>query len=307
MNYVEIGHSKSQVSQIVLGLMRIPQLDEQGLDSLLRTALDAGINMLDIADIYSRGRAEELLGQAFARGIKREDFYLQSKCGIVKDPLNYFDFSKEHIIAAVEGSLQRLKTDHLDCLLLHRPDALMEPEEVQEAFAQLYEQGKVLDFGVSNFNPAQIDLLQSGLKFKLCANQVQLSLCHTPMLDHGFNVNLFNEAAVGRDGGVLEYCRLHDIVIQAWSVLQHGFFGGVFIGSPAYAPLNAVLERIASEQDVTPTAVALSWILRYPGAMQAVIGTTRPQRVLESVRACEVTLSRREWYELYTAAGNKLP
>ncbi|MDY6322280.1 MAG: aldo/keto reductase [Succinivibrio sp.] len=309
MKFIEFGSENRRVSDVVLGLMRIPQLETpQKVSELLHTALESGINMLDIADCYSKGRAEELLGETFALEPQlRDKFFLQSKCGIVKDPFYFFDFSKEHIIKAAEDSLRRLKTDHLDCLLLHRPDALMEPEEICEAFSLLKEQGKVLDFGVSNFNPAQMKLLQRGIDVKLACNQVQMSVCHTVMIDSGFNVNMDNDASVMHDGGILEHCSLQGTVVQAWSVMQHGFFKGVFIGDPHYLRLNSVLDRIAAEQGVTSTAVAIAWVLRVPGRMQAVIGTTRPERVKNSARASDVRLSRQQWYEIYLAAGNELP
>ena len=309
MKYIEFGSEKNKVSNIVLGLMRIPELKSGNkVASLVQSALDQGINMLDIADCYTKGRAEEMLGEAFiGTPSLREKVFLQSKCGIVKDPFYYFDFSKEHIINAVEASLKRLHTDHLDSLLLHRPDALMEPDEVGAAFDTLKTSGKVLNFGVSNFSPSQMKLLQSGLDVPLTANQVQMSVCHTVMFNTGFNVNMDNEASIMRDGGILEHCRLHDMAIQAWSVMQHGFFKGVFIGDPNYLKLNAVLDRIAQKYDVTATAIAIAWVLRYPGKMQAVIGTTKEKRVADSAKASEIKLTREEWYELYLAAGNDLP
>ena len=309
MKYIEFGTEKNKVSNIVLGLMRIPELKNgDQVASLVHSALDQGINMLDIADCYTKGLAETLLGDAFSCDPSlRNKVFLQSKCGIVKDPFYYFDFSKEHILEAVDQSLSRLKTDHLDSLLLHRPDALMEPDEICAAFDSLRASGKVLNFGVSNFSPAQMRLLQSGLDVPLCANQVQISVCHTVMFNSGFNVNMDNEASVMHDGGVLEHCRLHDMAIQAWSVMQHGFFKGVFIGDPNYLKLNAVLDRLARKYNVSTTAVAIAWVLRYPGKMQAVIGTTKSKRVQDSAKASELKLTRQEWYELYLAAGNDLP
>ncbi|MGN0915706.1 MAG: aldo/keto reductase family oxidoreductase [Succinivibrio sp.] len=309
MEYIEFGSERSKVSKIVLGCMRIPELDVKGICDLLETARDVGINFLDIADCYSKGRAEELLGAALKQNsFFRDSFFIQSKCGIRKDkePVIY-DFSKEYILKCVDDSLRRLNTDHLDCLLLHRPDALMEVEEVGEAFNTLRESGKVLNFGVSNMNPMQMKLLRSGMDSPIVANQVQMSVCHTPMIDSGFNTNMSCDSAVMRDGGILEYCRLHRIVVQAWSVMQYGFFEGVFVGSPLYLKLNSVLDRIAGEYGVTPTAVAIAWVLRYPGLMQAVIGTTKAMRVIESSHAIDFKLTRHQWYEIYLAAGNELP
>lgn len=308
MRYIEFGQDKTRVSQLVLGCMRIPQLQEpQLVKELLDFALSNGINMLDTADVYSLGRSEELLGEAFSleSGL-RDKFFVQTKCGIRKDP-HLYDFSKKHILESVEGSLKRLKTDHIDCLILHRPDPLMDPCEIGEAFNILKASGKVLNFGVSNMNPMQMQLLQSGLDCNLVANQVQFSVCHTPMINHGINVNMYNNPAINRDGGILEYCRLKKMVVQAWSVLQHGFFEGMFVGSPKYLRLNSVLDRIAEENNCKSTAVAIAWVLKYPGLMQAIIGTTKISRVKTAAAACEIELSREQWYEIYQAAGNELP
>ena len=309
MEYIEFGSEKRKVSKVVLGLMRIPELASGGIDRLLNTAFDNGINFLDIADCYANGYAEELLGNELVKNPSlRDKFFIQSKCGIRLDgPLTIFDFSKDYILGSVDRILSRLKTDHLDCLLLHRPDALMEPEEVSEAFNTLYKAGKVRSFGVSNMNPSQMEFLKSALDVEIATNQVQLSVCHTPMINAGVNVNMNHDRAIMRDGGVLEYCRMHKIAIQAWSVLQYGMFEGVFIGSDRYGKLNEVLNRMAYEKGVSPSAIAIAGVLNDPGATQAVIGTTKDYRVAESAKAGDIKLSKYEWYELYLAAGNVLP
>ena len=318
MKKLLFGETKTEVSEVVLGLMRIApgsqakRLMEVGeVEELVHAALESGINMLDIADVYGRGACETLLGEVFARndGL-RDKVFLQSKCGIrkgVDGDITYYDFSKDYILSATDGILQRLQTDHLDCLLLHRPDALMEPEEIAEAFETLKSAGKVLNFGVSNCNPMILERLRRVLPMPLAADQTQLSCAFTPMIDAGVNVNMQNDASVMRDGGTLEYCAMNDITVQAWSSLQHGFFGGVFIGSDEYKELNKVLDRIAAENNVTPAAVALAWILRYPSKMQAVIGTTNPAHVREAAAAQTFELTRKEWYEIYLSAGNTLP
>ena len=308
MDYINFGETKDSVSKVILGLMRTSDMRVDELTGLCRAALDEGINFFDTADCYANGRAEELLGEVFQRdsGL-RDKVFLQSKCGIRnEDGITWYDFSREHIISAVETSLSRLKTDHLDSLLLHRPDALMEPEEIAEAFTKLHREGKVKNFGVSNCNPWQLELL-STLPFKLSANQVQLSVCHTPMLDEGFDVNMKWDGSTVRAGGILEYCRAKDIAVQAWSTMQYGFFEGVYINNERFPDLNRVLYRIAGEQNVSVAAVALAWILRYPGKTQAVIGTTKIDRVRESAQAVKVQLTHKQWYELYQAAGNRLP
>lgn len=289
----------------MVGCMRIAGMDEKQVAELTDCALEEGINAFDHADIYGGGESEAVFGRMLSeRPGLREQIFLQSKCGIRE---GFFDFSKEYILQSVEGSLTRLHTDHLDSLLLHRPDALMEPEEVAEAFEQLKTQGKVLDFGVSNMNAMQISLLKQAVGQPLAANQLQFSAAHTCMLDAGFNVNLGIDAGIMRDGGILEYCRMNHIAVQAWSVLQYGFFEGTFLGSDRYVELNQVLERIGSEQGVDKSAVALAWILRYPAQMQAVAGTTKAFRLKQLAKAADVELSRQQWYEIYRAAGNKLP
>ena len=226
------------------------------------------------------------------------------RCGIRRGT---FDFSKEHILNAVDGSLQRLKTDYLDVLLLHRPDALVEPEEVAAAFDQLESTGKVRHFGVSNQNPMQMELLRKFVRQPLVANQLQLSITNATMISAGINVNMENDAAVNRDGGVLDYCRLHDITVQPWSPFQYGFFAGVFLGSAKFPALNAAIDEVAQRHGVSNTTIAIAWLLRHPAKMQPVTGTMNVERLADCCRAADVQLSRVEWYEIYRAAGNILP
>ena len=293
-------------SEISLGCMRISGLEPKAAENLVRTALDEGINFFDHADIYGRGRSEEVFAQAVGMCPSvREKMLIQTKCAIHD---GIYDFSKEHILRSVEGSLRRLKTDYVDFLLLHRPDTLMEPEEVAEAFDVLRRSGKVRHFGVSNQKSLQMELLNRALDGeKLLIDQLQFSVCHTGMVDSGLNVNMKNSAAQDMDGSVLEYCRLNNVTIQPWSPFQYGFFEGVFIGSDRYPELNAVLDRIAEERGVTSSAVAIAWILRHPARKQPIVGTTNAARLKEICAASRVELSRAEWYEIYKAAGNRLP
>lgn len=292
-------------SQLIHGCMRISQLTPPQAAELVETALAEGINFFDHADIYGQGRSEEVFGRALRElGIPREQVVIQSKCGIRR---GFYDFSKEHILSSVEGSLRRLGVDYLDVLLLHRPDTLMEPEEVAEAFDLLAESGKARYFGVSNHSPGQMELLSKYCRQELLFNQLQFSLVHTPMIDFGLNVNLLDSRGVNRDGGVLEYCRLKGITIQAWSPLQHGFIEGVFLEDPMFKGLNEKLAQLAEVKGVTPSALAIAWILRHPAKMQPIVGTTKPHRLRELAQAVQVQLSREEWYELYQAAGNELP
>lgn len=295
-----------EVSRVAQGCMRIGNMSENDLDSLIKNDIEHGINFFDHADIYGGGNCETVFGNFLKNnpGI-RDRIVIQSKCGIKRGS---YDFSKEHIISSVEGSLSRLGTDHLDFLLLHRPDTLCEPEEVAEAFDTLNTTGKVRYFGVSNHNPMQISLLNKYLgKNRVVVNQLQFSMTNTTMIDAGINVNMENEAAVNRDGSVLDYCRLNDITIQPWSPFQYGFFSGCYIGSEKYSALNDKLNSLSSSYGITPTGLVISWILRHPANMQPVIGTTNIDRINEISKASDIRISHDEWYELYRASGKVLP
>lgn len=308
MRYITLGQDDKELSEIVLGMMRIKDKYVKEVEELVETALSVGINAFDLADIYGRGRCEELLGLVLKnRPDLREKMWIQSKCGIRIEEFTYFDFSKDYIIKSVDGILQRLKIDHLDSLLLHRPDALMESDQVAEAFDLLYKQGKVRNFGVSNQNPMMMELLKKDVKQPLAVNQLQLSAAFTPGFESGFHVNMEDSQAAMRDGSIFEYCKLHDVVIQAWSVLQFGYFKGNFVGNEKFQALNQVLDRLAIKYGVTSSTIAISWILRYPAKMQAVIGTTNPKHLREVSQAANFSLTRKEWYEIYLAAGNNLP
>ncbi|HGJ3788075.1 TPA: aldo/keto reductase family oxidoreductase [Streptococcus pneumoniae] len=308
MRYITLGQDDKELSEIVLGMMRIKDKSVKEVEELVETALSVGINAFDLADIYGSGRCEELLGLVLKnRPDLREKMWIQSKCGIRIEEFTYFDFSKDYIIKSVDGILQRLKIDHLDSLLLHRPDALMESDQVAEAFDLLYKQGKVRDFGVSNQNPMMMELLKKDVKQPLAVNQLQLSAAFTPGFESAFHVNMEDSQAAMRDGSIFEYCKLHDVVIQAWSVLQFGYFKGNFVGNEKFQALNQVLDRLAIKYGVTSSIIAISWILRYPAKMQAVVGTTNPKHLREVSRAANFSLTRKEWYEIYLAAGNNLP
>ncbi len=305
MNKVKIAHCDLDASEISLGCMRIADMSDQEISTLIHTALDAGINFFDHADVYGGGQAEARFAEALGMNPRvREQMILQTKCGIRK---RSFDFSKAHILEAVDGSLQRLQTDYLDVLLLHRPDALVEPEEVAEAFTSLHDSGKVKYFGVSNQHPMQIELLKKFVQQPLVINQLQLSITNTGMIDAGINVNMENPPSINRDGGILDYCRLNEITIQPWSPFQYGFFEGVFLENDKFPELNRVIDEIAARYGVKNTAIAIAWLLRHPAHMQPIVGTTNAQRVKDIAKASDVHLSRQEWYDIYLAAGNKLP
>lgn len=302
---ITIGNSALTASEISLGCMRMADLSKEDANKVINTALENGIDFFDHADIYGGGKSEEVFADAIDMNATiREKMILQSKCGIRQ---GFFDFSKEHIIASVEGSLKRLKTDYLDTLLLHRPDTLFEPEEVAAAFTELEKSGKVRHFGVSNQNPGQIELLKKYVDQELIANQLQFSIMHTGMIDTGFNVNMTIDPSLDRDGGILEYSRLNNMTIQAWSPFQYGFFEGVFLDNDKFPELNKTIDKIAADKGVTNSAIAVAWIQRHPASFQTVVGTMNPGRIADIAKASDVTLSREEWYEIYRAAGNQLP
>jgi predicted oxidoreductase len=305
MKFIKVPNTDMNASEISLGCMRIASMTNQEITTLINTAMDEGINFFDHADVYGDGKCEEKFSEALGMNSSlREEMILQTKVGIRKGS---FDFSKEHILDAVDGSLKRLRTDYVDVLLLHRPDALVEPEEVAEAFTILETSGKVKYFGVSNQNPMQIELLCKFVKQKIHFNQLQLSITNTGMIDAGINVNMQIDRSINRDGGILDYCRLNEITIQPWSPFQYGFFGGAFLDNPKFPELNQTINGLAKDKGVTNTAIAIAWLLRHPAHMQPIIGTTNVQRVKDSCQASGVTLTREEWYQIYLAAGNKLP
>lgn len=296
-------------SNVILGLMRISPLSDTEIRSLVGAARDAGITMFDHADIYGdvRHGSERRFGDAGAiPPAERDQVVIQSKVGIRE---GYFDFSREHILATVDESLAALRTDYLDILLLHRPDTLVEPEEVAAAFDQLEKSGKVRAFGVSNHTPGQVELLKRWVRQPLVVNQVQLSITHAPIIAQGVAANMAGlDQSVDRDNGILDYARLNDITLQAWSPFQKGFFDGVFLGDRIeYAALNDVLDDLAAKYGVTPTGIAVAWLTRHPARMQVVLGTTNAGRVAESAAGSDIPLTREEWYRLFRAAGHTLP
>ena len=308
MKMINIVNGPQNVSAIIQGCMRMPGLTKEEAAKVIRTAYDSGINFFDHATCYGAGDAETRFGEAFPlTGLKREDIFIQSKCGLEFDR-NEFDWSKENILNAVDGILSRLKVDYLDTLLLHRPDVLYDPEEIAEAFDILEKEGKVKWFGVSNLVPMQIELLKKYVKQNLVINQVQLSLDQSQLIDQALYMNnKTTEFSINRDGNALDYCRLKDITIQAWSPLQLGMFGGTFIDNPDFPALNKCLGELADREGVSKSAIAIAWILRHPAKMQAVIGSMNPEHIKDVCDAAKVELSHHDWYALYLASGKYLP
>jgi predicted oxidoreductase len=305
MKKIKLGNSNLEASNISLGCMGMGKLSKDDAAKVIHNALELGIDFFDHADIYAGGKSEEVFADALEMSPSiREKLIIQTKAGIRK---GYYDFSKEHIVGSVDKSLQRLKTDYIDVFLLHRPDALMEPEEVAEAFSQLQESGKVGHFGVSNQNPAQIELLKKYVQQDLIINQLQFSVMHTGMVDAGIQVNNKHDNAVDRDGGILDYSRLNDMTIQAWSPFRYGFFEGLFIDNEEFPELNAKLQEVGDKYGINKSAVAVAWILRHPAKIQTIVGTMTPERLSNIAKASDVVITREEWYEIYRAAGNVLP
>ena len=306
MNYFKLPNTDLNVSRIALGCMRIADKSVEQVEELIKTAIDEGINFFDHADIYGRGKSEELFGEVLKKHPDwREKMIIQTKCAIV--PGQRYDFSREHILMSVENSLKRLNIDTIDILLLHRPDALCDPKEVAETFDELYESGKVRYFGVSNHTPLQIELLQKYSKHPIIINQLQLSIVHSVMIDSGLNMNMKEAWAQDKDGGVLDYCRLKDITIQPWSVMQASWAEGSFLNNPDYQKLNDVMKQLADEYHVTKSAIALAWLLRHPACMQPIVGTTSSEHLKEACQATTVNLTRQQWYDLYLASDKPLP
>lgn len=305
MRNITLGKSALSVPTVAVGCMRITALSVSDASRFIGTAIENGANFFDHADIYGGGRSERLFAQAYGMtDDKREKIILQSKCGIDR---GLYDFSKEHILTAVDGILSRLNTDYLDVLLLHRPDALCEPEEVAEAFDALKSSGKVRNFGVSNHNPGQIALLSKYLHTPIVANQMQLSIAFCGMISEGINVNNENDKACVRDGGILDYCRLNDITIQPWSPFQYGFFEGSFVDNEKFPALNKKLDELAEKYGVSKNTIVIAWLLRHPAHLMPVTGTTKVERLLDCLKAADITLTRDEWYDVYKSAGNILP
>jgi predicted oxidoreductase len=309
MKTFTLPHTDITASNIILGLMRISNLSDEEIRTLVGSARDAGINFFDHADVYGPGShgCETRFGEAVTfSAAEREAVVIQSKVGIRK---GYWDFSKQHILESVDESLAALKTEYLDLLLLHRPDTLMEPDEIAAAFDTLQAAGKVRNFGVSNQTPGQVELLKRSVKQPLVVNQVQLSITHAPLIAQGIAANMAGlDQSIDRDNGILDYSRLHDITLQAWSPFQKGFFDGVFLGDREnYAELNDVIDELAGKYDVATAAIPVAWITRHPANMQVVLGTTNPAHVKDSAAGSDVPLTSEEWYRLFTAAGHKLP
>ncbi|QVI34230.1 aldo/keto reductase [Lacticaseibacillus chiayiensis] len=317
MKQVRLGGSNWQASSVALGIMRMNVLSPEKAAIVLDSAYNDGINFIDSADIYGQGKSEEVFGEALKQsGVNRDQLYIQSKIGIVVDPDRShgslvfgrrYDFSKEHLLGAVDKILERLQIDYLDSVLLHRPDPLMEVDDVAAAFDELQQSGKVRHFGVSNFNPEQIALLQNGIHQHLLIDQVQFSVAHTGMVNAGMHTNMEDDRSIDHDGSLLPYLQRKQMTLQAWSPFQYGMFEGTFIDSPKYKDLNDELQKVADHYHTNKNAIAVAWLLRHPVGVQVILGSMNPEHIKESAAGADITLTRQEWYNIYFAAGNDLP
>ncbi len=306
MKYIQLGNTGIEASRLALGMMRSSLNEAKEMRVLLETATELGINYVDHADIYAwKNVSEELYGQVMKEApTLRDKLIVQTKCGICR---GYYDSSYEHIMESVDTSLKRMDLDSIDVLLLHRPDALVEPEEVAKAFDELQSSGKVKHFGVSNMNPGQIENLKRCVKQELAIDQVQMSIVHAPMIDAGIHVNMTEDPAVMRDGSLLDYAQCKQMTVQAWSIIQSGWRKGSFVDNPEYPELNAVLDRLSEKYGASKAAIAIAWIMRHPAKIQPITGTANPEHLREVAQAVDIVLTRPEWYELYLSAGRKLP
>ena len=293
MKTIQLGNTWNAPA-VVVGCMRLGELDSKSMNRYIHTAIENGANYFDHADIHAGGKSEEVFGEAFYTdaSLQRKDLILQSKCGIRK---GFYDLSKEYIVQSVNQSLKRLKTDYLDVLLLHRPDALAEPEEIAAAFDELEQSGKVRCFGVSNHKPMQIELLKKYVRQPILVNQLQFSIPVSNMVANGIEVNMETSGSIDHDGSVLDYSRLHDITIQAWSPFQMPDWKGCFLGNPDYAELNQEIGKLTRKYGVSDTTIAAAWILRHPAGMQLIAGTSSQTRLKEIIHACNINLTREEW------------
>lgn len=306
MRQIYLGNTNWQVSAVAFGTWRMNKITTDQAVNAIDAAVDCGINFIDSSDVYGRGASETILGEALKNTkVQREKLFIQTKGGIISH--QRYDFSKKHLIEAVDASLMRMKLDYIDSYVLHRPDALMDPVEVADTFDQLVTEGKVRHFGVSNFNREQFSLLQSATHQKLLVNQLEFGLKHTEMIDHGIHTNMSDTRSIDHDGEFLEYARRKNITIQAWSPFQLSNYGGLFINNPDYPELNQALQNLADKYHVSKNAIALAWILRHPASFQVLIGSMNPEHIKDSAKGADITLTRQEWYDLYLAAGNTLP
>lgn len=316
MRTMKLGNSELQVPVVAVGMMHINRLDKKQAEKYLQKCLELGCNFFDHADVYGMDRPDGYgdCERIFAEAVHmkpsvRENLIIQTKCGFAP-PLpgerkpEMINGSKEYILKAVDDSLTRLGTDYLDVLLIHAPDALTEPEEIAEAFDILNEKGKVRHFGVSNYNTAQIQLLEQYVRQPLEVDQLMLSVVNSGLISRGMYVNRDEPCAIDRDGGILDYCRLKGRTVQCWGVMQFGYMSGCFLGHPDYAELNRVLDKYAEKYEASASSVAVAWILRHPAHMMPITGTVNSSHLEDNVKGADIELTRSEWYEIWKAAGN---
>ena len=294
-----------EIPAVILGCMRMGDKDINTVKQIIQASYDSGVTFFDHADIYGKGESERLFGQALNElDIDRSKLWIQSKASIRQ---GMFDFSQEYLLEAVDGILSRLQTDYLDSFLVHRPDTLVDLKEFAQTLQILHDNKKVKYFGVSNCNSMQIEMLKKYCTVPLVFNQIQFGPMHSKIIDSGINVNIGDDFGVNRDGSILEYSRINDITLQAWSPLMVGFFEDNFMNNEKYPELNEVLNKLASKYGVSESAIVCSWITTHPANIQIIIGTMNPLRIREMAKGADITLNRQEWYEVYLSAGHRLP
>lgn len=306
MKQIKMGPSTLNIPAMALGIMRMDSKTSDQAADAINAAYDSGINFIDSADIYGGGKSEEVFNAAFKKTrISRDKMFIQSKTGIV--PGKRYDFSKDYIISQVDGILNRMGIDYLDSLVLHRPDVLMDSEQVAEAFDKLQANGKVRFFGVSNFNASQIELLKTHVTQPIMFDQLQFGIMHSGMVDFNIHTNMTDDRSIDHDGQTLNYLQTHRITLQAWSPYQYGFFEGTFINNPKFPKLNEELQKLSDKYHVGKNAIAGAWILRYPAQIQVLVGSMNPEHIKDSAKAGDIALTKQEWYDIYLATGNDLP
>lgn len=315
MRTMKLGNTNLEVPVIAVGLMHLNKLDVHQAEEYIANCLDMGLNFFENADIYGVdgqhfGYCEELFAEAAHMSPSvRDKMILQTKCGFTdllpgQSKPEMINLSKEYILQEANDSLKRLRTDYIDVYMLHAPDALADPEEIAEALDELYTSGKIRYVGVSNFNTTELMLLQKYVKQPIITNQLMMSVVNSGVISRGMYVNMDDDCAINRDGGVLDYCRLNDITVQCWSTMQSGYMGGCFLGDPNYKELNTKIEEVAEKYSVPTSAIALAWLLRHPAHLLPISGTMNIKHLADNAQAANVELTRREWYEIWKAAGN---
>ena len=296
-------------SRIIQGLMRTENKSENDIYEIIKYDLDHGIYFFDTADIYERGVSEIKIGHVLKGHPElREKMFIQTKGSIrFCESTGYYDSSYEYIKKAVNDSLERLGLDYVDSYLLHRPDIFLDAKEVALAFNELYEEGKVKHFGVSNYPKEIIEYLKTEVKQEIEFNQVQLGVGNTLLLDEVFNFNTGFPGGVQKTSGTYFYLKQHNIQIQAWSPYIVNFFEGSLFDENKFPEMNKELNRLAEKYHTSKCAIATAFILNLNKDITVVTGSMDIRHIQESLDGEDIILSKEDWYTLYHACGHTLP